>query len=366
MLEQLDVPNNHQGSGALTIPGLGKTMTGPQAGEHESDTSDVAANESPAPEVTDMKPEAGSESSVDLSKEPLLGPKRWRDTLKRLRTWLSDPPWWVTNGLVALFISLVVYAVQAHSDNKRDAENQKLQQVQAQSAQRLDDLRFVRERASRPGQPAEAFSGFDLQCQDLAWLPLDQAIFEGADLRHTNLPGIGLTNSDLLNADVRGADMVKAVLDNSGLVNVDFTGADLTDASLRGALLHGATLISTVLKGADLTGAHLEANDTLVMTGHQPERLAPANLAGADLEGAKLDHANLSGANLSGADLANLDLTSANLTGANLSGIYYDTSTKWPAGLPHPKSAAAPDAAIKGPDAGPGGCTGGTAPEPTN
>jgi uncharacterized protein YjbI with pentapeptide repeats len=341
-------------------------MAGPQAGEHESDTSDVAAKESPPPEVTDMKPEAGSESSVDLSKEPLLGPKRWRDTLKRLRTWFSDPPWWVTNGLVALFISLVVYAVQAHSDKERDAENQKLQRVQAQSAQRLEDLRFVRERASSSGQPAEAFSEFDLQCQDLSWLPLDQADFDRADLRHTNSVGISLRDSHLLSADLRGANMVKAVLDNSGLVNVDFGGADLTNASLRGALLHGAWLISTVLKGADLTGAHLEANDTLVITGHQPAHLDPANLAGADLEGAKLDRANLSGANLSGADLANLDLTSTNLTGANLSGIYYDTSTKWPAGLPHPKSTAAPGAAITGPEEGPAGCTGGTAPEPTN
>jgi uncharacterized protein YjbI with pentapeptide repeats len=337
-------------------------MAGPQAGEQESDTSDVVAKESPAPAVT----QAGSESSADLSKEPPLGPKRWRRALRRLRTWFSDPPWWFTNGLVALFISLVVYAVQAHSDKERDAQNQKLQQAQAESAQRLEDLRFVRERASKPGQPAEAFSGFDLQCQDLAWLPLDQADFSKADLRHANLFGIGLTNSEMLDADVRGANMVKAVLDNSGLENADFSGADLSKASLLGAFLHGATLISTVLKEADLSGAHLEANDTLVARGHQAAHIDPANLAGADLEGAKLDHANLSGANLSGADLANVDLTSANLTGANLSGIYYDTSTKWPAGLPHPKSAPSPDAATKGPELGPGGCTGGTAPEPIN
>ncbi len=108
-----------------------------------------------------------------------------------------------------------------------------------------------------------------------------------------------------------------------------------------------------------------EANGTLVISGHDLEQLDPANLSGADLEGAKLDRANLGGANLSGADLANVDLTSANLTGANLSGIYYDKATKWPTGLPHPKSTAAP-VAINGLELGPAGCTDTMAPESTN
>jgi len=285
---------------------------------------------------------------------------------KRLGIWLSNPPWWVSNGLVALFISLVVFVLQVRDEHQRGDLATRTQQAQAQDAQRLENLRFVRERAAASGQPIEDFSGFDLQCQDLSNLPLGPANFERADLRHADSFGISLVGGHLLGADLRGANMVNAALDQSHLLEVDFSGADLSKATLAGALLYGATLKNTVLEGADLTGAHFEASDTAVVNGHEPGHVNPANLAGADLEGARLGGANLSGANLVGADLANVDLTSSDLTGANLSDIYYDTSTKWPAGLPHPQSTAAPKHATNGPELGPGGCNAGRAPEPVN
>jgi hypothetical protein len=303
-------------------------MTGPQATEHESDTPDVAGKQSATHEVTDTKPEAESESSLDPPKEPTPEPKRLRLTLKRLRIWLSDPPWWVSNGLVALFISLVVFALQLNADNRRDTANHVIEAALAAATaadtKRTENLQWVRERSANPvhdpktGVPELRFVHLDLQSQVLAGLTLDYADFRGAKLDNASFLDTTLTHANFEGAHLKGAQFIGVDLRETPLGNI----ADLTNASFDFANFRGTDLV-----GVNFTGAHFYDTD-----------LSGANLSGANLSGTDFSGANLSGANLSGTDY----FSGANLSKANLNDIYYDANTKWPDGFRPPPSRPTP------------------------
>ena len=362
-------------------------MTKPQAGENQSDTPDVAAKEPPTPDVTDRKPEAVCESSLNLSEEPLLGPNRWRETLKRLRIWLSDPPWWASQAVVALvggLVTLVVSLQVAFVGNQ-------LSEQQATHAEQLENLRFVRERASTGSGSKDnplPFAKLDLQGQDLAALKLAHANFVYANLSYADLYQTSLAASylehvnfenatvawadisgaELMGATLRGADLAVSDLSLANLSGVDLTRAHLFQANLTDARFSAgswaglrssqyeefgpAILAGADLSGADLSGANLrraKLNDAILsatkgvsLPNHpQVVDMPPANLAGADLSSAQLCGAGLAGAdlsraNLNGAILSYADLSGAVLSGADLSGIYYNSLTKWPAGFRPP------------------------------
>jgi uncharacterized protein YjbI with pentapeptide repeats len=327
--------------------------TGPRSGEHDSDTSDVAGKEPPTPSAADTNPEAGSESSPDLSKNPIVEPKRWRDTLKRLGTWLSNPPWWFSNGLVALFISIVVFIAQVWADNRRDDQSkdfqkflaqqgQTVQQAQARHAEQLEDLRFVRDRSSLQ-YVSRPFSHFDLEGQDVSTLQLQAADFYDANLASADLSDTDLSIVDLGSPPddrYRRALLARAVLSNADLVDANLIAADATDANLNNADLTKSILCAVSFQGANLHKANLtQANlsgtedDDWQRYGYDIHfRGLPADLSNADLSGANLTDANLSGANL----------TDANLAGTILTNIFYDASTKWPSGFRPPPSRPKP------------------------
>jgi hypothetical protein len=241
--------------------------TGPHTREPESDTSDVAGKESPTPAAADTRPEAGSESSLNLSKEPILGPERWRHTLKqlphalkrllkRLGIWLSDPPWWFSNGLVALFISLVVFALQYQGDREPDAANHSFEQ----NAQRLENLRFVRESSQNHSNGPFPFAKLDLQGQFLSGLRLPKADFSGANLSgavlyFTNLDGADFLEANLKGANLLGASLTGAILEGAHLTNAEFSGARLPGADLGGSDLTGADFAYATLTGVRFSTA---------------------------------------------------------------------------------------------------------------
>ena len=68
-----------------------------------------------------------------------------------------------------------------------------------------------------------------------------------------------------------------------------------------------------------------------------------AIMAGADLSiDDYLDDPDQPGATLDDANLRGTDLTEADLARASLNNVYYDASTKWPAGFTPPPSRAKP------------------------
>jgi uncharacterized protein YjbI with pentapeptide repeats len=248
---------------------------------------------------------------------PLIG------VAKRLGIWLSNPPWWVQNIFAALLVGGIVAVVSIKWQER-------ISDVSAIQATRLENLRFVRQLSSENNATRPfPFAHLDLQGQDLTSLDL-----KGADLHEANLQEAHLDFADLSPVPPTQPTEVPQPADLQGktdLAGANLTGAELFDAKLTRAHLLGANLTGADLIGADLVGADLlDANLT-----HAEVRLA--NLTGANLTHAELREANLTGADLTDTTLDATNLTDANLTHANLTGVHCDEDTKWPIGFSPPR-----------------------------
>lgn len=195
-----------------------------------------------------------------------------------------EPPWWVNDVLIAFLIGAMLVLGQWWLDNRRADVDRGLEDRRSAAAERLENLRFVRDRSSL-SRESRPFGTLDLSGLPLSYLHLVGANFADSALTHA-----ALTSTDLREAN--------------------FVQADLDVADLRGADLSEATLQSTSMRDATIRGAILRH----------------AYIADADLRGADLTYTDLSGA----------DLLGAKLTGAELSPICYDAATTWPEGFKPP------------------------------
>jgi len=253
------------------------------------------------PEEAPPKP---SESSTKLgvtSWNPRIQEAPTVDVYARIRRVLSDPPWWIRDGLVAFVVASVVSGVtlayQSRLDDRRAEHAQALADEQNRQAQRLENLRFVRDHSSTDPGETRHFAGFDLQDQDMSGLQLRGADFERADLRE---------------ADLSLADLSSLIGEGGRAASV--SDANLTEAWLYGANLRGLTARQTIfvdaqLGDADLTDAYLPWSD-----------FTDADLTSATLEGADFTFAE---------HLDRADLTFAT----------YDDETRWPYGFQPPEDA---------------------------
>jgi uncharacterized protein YjbI with pentapeptide repeats len=257
---------------------------------------------------------------------PSLGRSKQPGRLKRLGRRLNQtPPWWVSQILVATLVSLIVGGSILFAGNR-------FTEHQARHAERLENLRFVRDRALNNqgvGGPF-AFSGFDLQDQSMDGLKLPQADFVLAKLRGAKLQATDLTGADFWRADLRDAALGLATLTGAHLTYTDASRAAFPQANL-----HNSEFLSPNLHDAELEWADLSC----------------ATLTNVDFTHADLLDANLTCATIAGSDFTNADLEGADLSTAHIldshypnkfDNIYYDASTKWPAGFHPPPSRAKP------------------------
>jgi uncharacterized protein YjbI with pentapeptide repeats len=126
------------------------------------------------------------------------------------------------------------------------------------------------------------------------------------DFSGTDLSGIKLYGSKLIEIDLSGADFSNANLENAKLSDVDLNDANFSYANLRNTRIRGR-VHKADFSHANLTGANLSYAD-----------LGLANLSHVNLTGANLKNTSLSGANLASANLTQAKLGRANLSGANL------------------------------------------------
>ena len=185
-------------------------------------------------------------------------------------------------------------------DDSRAVRDRQIAAQQNQNAERLENLRFVRDRAS-----------VEYQLRP----------FEALDLRGMNLVGLRLNGADFTRADLSGADLTLTDLGpvdpNRVPPNIPVDFPDMS-AGIRFVInpvspvsfLAGTKLCNVVLASADLRGADLEY----------------ANFKGVDLT-----KTHMSGANVVGADLSE-----ARLSLSMLDGVRYNSSTKWPVGFKPP------------------------------
>jgi uncharacterized protein YjbI with pentapeptide repeats len=153
-------------------------------------------------------------------------------------------------------------------------------------------------------------------CADFSQTRMDGAVFRGP-VTHTrvNQPLADTLEAREIHADLRGVTMAGAELagvDLSGLDlrEVDLSASVLDDVDLRDAILTEAELSGATLRGADLAGAVLTE-----------ARLRDADLTDADLRGAAGAALDLSGATLSGADLTGARFMRSSFVGADLRGV---------------------------------------------
>ncbi|WP_369292758.1 pentapeptide repeat-containing protein [Rhodococcus indonesiensis] len=128
----------------------------------------------------------------------------------------TEPSWWkedLLSGLViAAGVGFVTFVGQLHFDDLRDAR-----------AQRLEDLRFVRDRSAE-GYLPRPFQGVDLEGQNLNGLRLEAADFQFAKLSNVRLIGTFLGNANFHEADLRGAELYGAQFYNATLMDADLRG----------------------------------------------------------------------------------------------------------------------------------------------
>jgi len=172
---------------------------------------------------------------------------------------------------------------------------------QGSGARSLTSSRIRSTRNMRPTSTAtsdsQSLAGRNLSADDVKLTYLkgrrdfSSQILSGVDLQKVSLPGISLSQTELVKANFQGADLSGA----------NFGRANLTKASLRNAKLGRAYFNY-------------------------------ANLEGVDLRGADLSYACLSNANLRGANLCGADLTGALISEDQLDMARTNWATVYPSG----------------------------------
>jgi uncharacterized protein YjbI with pentapeptide repeats len=293
------VPENDAGAPVMT--------SSPQAEDHDA-----------AAAICGEKLHPVMKQSVSRSKQS--------GRFKRLCRWINrEPPWWVSQVLVAGLVGLLVGSVIFLSGNH-------VSDIQARQARQLENLRFVRDRAAtNPKQPFP-FAHLDLGGQDLYLAQLPRANFVLANLSGADLAGADLTHADFMGANMRGANLSGAFLDGANLCHADLTDAYADSAIFPNAILTGANLTranfqhvlltNAMFSSATFHGEHVEETCDVDNEAGGPSNLTETKLCAAYLEGADLKAA-------------------VNLTSAKLNHIYYDEKTIWPDGFRPPKPSEA-------------------------
>ncbi|MEQ8755808.1 MAG: pentapeptide repeat-containing protein [Coleofasciculus sp. G1-WW12-02] len=155
------------------------------------------------------------------------------------------------------------------------------------------------------------FSNANLENARLSDVDLNDANFSYANLRNTRIRG-RVHNANFSHANLTGANLSYAKLGKANLSHVNLTGANLQNTSLSSANLQSANLTQAKLGRADFCYANLNQANL------NQAYLFGVNLEQATLQNATLRNTTLTDANLEGADFTDADLNDADLTGAKL------------------------------------------------
>ena len=152
------------------------------------------------------------------------------------------------------------------------------------------------------GTPNTNLSGINLQNSVLIDAVLTDVNLQGANLIDARLDGAILKNTNLENANLCGAKLIGsectyANFDGAGLENINLVDANLENASFQGAHVQNSNLTNANLRNAVLTGANFDG----ALLRHA--RLEHANLQRANFEKATCDRANFSYADMTDAQM---------------------------------------------------------------
>lgn len=186
---------------------------------------------------------------------------------KSIRHWFfRDPPWLIRDGLLALVIGVLLVGVQFYLDERRSDREQAIESGRAALAERLENLRYVRERAddqeSPEGTRRKIFNNLDLVGMNLSRLDLSDSIFSGANLDRTDFTSADLTGSTFgaasfdSSGSAHGAVFNRAKFRNSNFSNWNGNGANFSGAQLHGTFFNGGSYVGTDFARASLEDVH--------------------------------------------------------------------------------------------------------------
>lgn len=245
-----------------------------------------------------------------------------------------EPPWWVRDILVAAALGLLLLWFQASIDRraderamgveeKRATQEAILEDERAANAERLENLRFVRERSARDA--IKPFQSIDLTSMPLRGLDLTHADFEAAQLESADLTGTDLAHASLHNASLQRATAVEADLTGAEMYNSSFADADLSYAKF-GCKLTDARILRRPevrcglaeglnLRGANLTGA-LVFRMSFSHSIADGATLAKVHLIGSTINYSDYRQTNFELARVEDTFLSDVDLTGSDWTDA--------------------------------------------------
>jgi hypothetical protein len=209
----------------------------------DDDTQRARAEESPT---------AGGQNGRSTSPPAGVGTsvkKRGRS----LSSFFRDPPWWFRDVVLSALVACMILALQLYFENRATERQVERDAAQALRDERLENLRFVRDRSARGTDVDRPFARLDLTDQDLSGLQLANADFTGAIL-----DGADLTTANLEGAVFDGASMHDTKLWGAVLTSADFFESDLRNADLGTSTLHNLVVYSADMQGVDLKNADID------------------------------------------------------------------------------------------------------------
>lgn len=181
---------------------------------------------------------------------------------------LREPHWLVRDGLLALVFGGLLLGLQVRMDERLSERELAIENARAKQAERLENLRYVRERSDDPtGLEGGIYKSF-----------------ENLDLTGMNLSGLNLPRSLFWRATLDRTDFTSARLEGSSFGTTTGLGPSGTaeGAIFRSARLERAMFYSWDGDGADLSGAVFD--DTEFMGGsYNGTRFAEAFFFDTDL-----------------------------------------------------------------------------------
>lgn len=235
-----------------TQPGTGDTDDVTSTPDDQTETSTPDLNPSPAPTPADEPNPPAERPFSWWHKKP--GDREWKSGIREVL---------IGVGAAALIAFLGV-AYTTITDDRR-----------AEQAERLENLRFIRERSDEKLETPRPFNGMDLTGQNMAGLFLYDADIALAALPDANLLRAILARADLSGTDLSGANLVGTDFTEAILDQAVLTGADLTEAMVDSASFEGANLSDANLLGTRITSLQLSR---ICKYGDRPPRNLPTDV----------------------------------------------------------------------------------------
>lgn len=267
---------------------------------------------------------------------------------------------WVGEKLITPFlIGLIIFAANLHATDARKKVDQELSAEQsrtareveerrADSSERLENLRFVRQLAQVEGvdrfslgAPGLDLAGVDLSGLDITGLNLNKVNFTGvrADILQAANPKRLPTSEeyyDNLPPYTRLRMQLNSTVWDHALLGafVQFDGAEMHCASFREARLSSLGPEGNVLDIPNVFREYIPLEMTDLMF---------ADLRGIEFVPGLRTYARVGNVWLAGADVRGVDFRDVDLEGVEWGDVIYDDTTLWPTNYTPPSRAEGPE-----------------------